>query len=92
MTALKQQHDTQPWWKYGHVWLIIAGPAVVVVAGFVTLAIAIRIPDPVVAEDYYRQGLNINKTLAEQAQQMMPAMQARNHVATPKTQMPTKTP
>ena len=29
------------------VWLIIAGPAVVVVAGFVTLYLAISIPDPV---------------------------------------------
>ena len=92
MSALKQQLDTQAWWQYGHVWLIIAGPVAVVVAGFVTLAIAIRMPDPVVAEDYYRQGLNINKTLAEQDTQMMPAMQARNHAATPKTPTPTKTP
>jgi hypothetical protein len=92
MSPLKQQLDTQPWWKYGHVWLIISGPAVVVVAAFVTLVIAIRIPDPVVAEDYYRQGLNINKTLADQAEQMMPALQARNHVVTPKAQASTKTP
>lgn len=92
MSPLKQQLDTQPWWKYGHVWLIISGPAVVVVAAFVTLVIAIRIPDPVVAEDYYRQGLNINKALADQAEQMMPALQARNHVVTPKAQASTKTP
>ena len=79
------QTDTKPWWKYPHVWLIIAGPAAVVIAGFVTLFIAIRVPDPVVAEDYYRRGLNINKTLAdEQSQQLAPAMQARNHAATPK--------
>ena len=83
MSALNPQLDTQPWWSYGHVWLIIAGPALVVVAGFVTLAIAIRIPDPVVAQDYYRQGLNINKTLdAERRKQMLPAEQARNHAAT----------
>jgi hypothetical protein len=86
-----KQLDTQPWWRYGHVWLIISGPAIVVVAAFVTLAIAIRIPDPLVAEDYYRQGLNINKTLAEQAP-MMPALQARNHAATPAPVAPTKTP
>jgi hypothetical protein len=80
--------DTKPWWQYGHVWLIIAGPAVVVVAGFITLAIAIRIPDPLVADDYYRRGLDINKTLAaEKDMQLAPAMQARNHVVTP-----TKTP
>lgn len=77
-------HDVQPWWKHGHVWLIIAGPAAVIVAGFVTLAIAIRVPDPVVADDYYRRGLEINKTLAdEQQRQLAPAMQARNHVVTP---------
>jgi uncharacterized protein len=90
--------DTKPWWQYGHVWLIIAGPAAVVVAGFITLAIAIRIPDPVVAEDYYRRGLDINKTLAaERDMQLAPAMEARNHVVTPKhdlskAQTPSKTP
>lgn len=74
----------QPWWKYGHVWMIISGPAVVVVAGFVTLWLAVSQPDPVIAEDYYRQGLEINKTLAEQGEKgLTPAMQGRNHAATP---------
>lgn len=81
-THANGQRDSQPWWTYGHVWLIIAGPAAVVVAGFITLAIAIRIPDPVIAEDYYRRGLEINKTLAEQ-KALAPAMQARNHAVTP---------
>lgn len=77
--------DSQPWWKYGHVWLIISGPLVVVVAAITTLVIAIRVPDPVVTEDYYRKGLEINKTLAaEKEAQMMPALEARNHAATPK--------
>jgi hypothetical protein len=85
--------DTQPWWRHGHVWLIIAGPALVVVAGFVTLVIAIRVPDPVVADDYYRRGLDINKTLAaEKDLQLAPAMQSRNHVVTPKPEASTKTP
>jgi len=83
----QQTSDPQPWWQYGHVWLIIAGPAAVIVAGFITLAIAIRMPDPVVAEDYYRRGLNINKTLAaEKDMQLAPAMQSRNHVVTPKSE------
>lgn len=77
--------DTKRWWQYGHVWLVIAGPAAVIVAGFVTLAIAIRAPDPVLAEDYYKRGLEINKTLAaEKDMQLAPAMQTRNHVVTPK--------
>jgi uncharacterized protein len=79
--------DTKPWWQYGHVWLIISGPAAVIVAGFVTLAIAIGTPDPVIADDYYRRGLDINKTLAaEKDLQLAPAMQSRNHVVTPKAE------
>ena len=73
----------QPWWRYGHVWLIISGPLLVVVAGFVTAFIALRNPDPVIAEDYYRQGLEINKTLNDPTRSLAPAQQARNHAATP---------
>jgi hypothetical protein len=72
----------RPWWKFGHVWMIIAGPAVVVVAGFVTLYLAVRTPDPVVSEDYYRQGIELNKTLAADPASLAPAVQARNHAAT----------
>ena len=79
---------TQPWWKYGHVWLIIAGPLIVIVAGFVTLWLAISRPDPVVAEDYYRQGIGINKSLAEPEKSLAPAMKGRNHAATPAQDQP----
>lgn len=72
----------QPWWKFGHVWLVIAGPAVVVVAGFITLYLAVSSPDPVVTPDYYRQGIEINKTLDTPAISQAPAIQARNHAAT----------
>ena len=77
-----------PWWKFGHVWLVISGPAIVVVAGFATLWIAIARPDPVVAEDYYRQGIEINKTLEDKAGSLAPAMKARNHAATPEQDKP----
>lgn len=81
---------TQPWWKFGHVWLVISGPAVVVVAGFATLYLAIRTPDPVVTEDYYRKGIEINKTLDAPASSLAPAQQARNHAQTgvPATKIP----
>ncbi|WP_431276679.1 FixH family protein [Variovorax ureilyticus] len=72
---------SQPWWRFPLLWMVLAGPAVVVVASFVTLWLAIRSPDPVVAEDYYRRGIEINKTLADK--KLMPAMTGRNHAATP---------
>lgn len=73
-----------PWWKFGHVWLVIAGPAIVVVASFVTLYLAVTRPDPIVSEDYYQKGIDINKTLgdAANAASLAPALQARNHAAT----------
>lgn len=80
---MKQQKDPQPWWRYGHVWLIISGPAAVVVASLVTGYIALTRPDPVVSEDYYRQGIEINKTLAHGSKATLPALQGRNHAATP---------
>jgi hypothetical protein len=70
------------WWRYGHVWLVISGPLVVVVAAVITAVIAFRSPDPVLAEDYYKRGIDMNKTLKTQ-EGLAPAGQARNHAATP---------
>lgn len=73
-----------PWWRYGHVWLIISGPALVVIAGFITLAIALARPDPVVSDDDYRQGVQLGKQGQDSGLSggLAPAMQARNHAAT----------
>lgn len=73
-----------PWWKYGLVWLLIAGPAAVIVAGIATIWIAVASPDPLVAHDYYRRGIEINKQLARE-RALLPAVQGRNHAATPAT-------
>ncbi len=70
-----------PWWKFGHVWMVVAGPAIVVVASFITLYLAVSRPDPVISEDYYRQGIDINKTIGNDAN-LAPALQASNHAAT----------
>lgn len=59
------------WWRFPIVWLVIAGPAVVVLASFATLALAILHPDPVLA-------VPPASSSAE-----LPAVQGRNHAATP---------
>ena len=79
---------TVPWWKFGHVWLVLAGPLVVIVAGFITLWLAMSRPDPVVAEDYYQRGIDINKTLEHPEKSLAPAMKGRNHAATPPEAQP----
>ena len=78
-------HDTrdgQPWWKFGHVWLVVAGPVIVVIASFITLYLAVTRPDPVLDENYYQKGVAINQTLADSPKSLAPAMKARNHAAT----------
>jgi uncharacterized protein len=74
--------DSGPWWRYPLVWMVLAGPAAVVVAGFATLWLAIKMPDPVITGDYYRRGMEINQTLARD-KSLAPAQQGRNHAATP---------
>ena len=37
----------RPWWREPMMWLVVGGPAVVVVAGITTAVIAIRNADPV---------------------------------------------
>lgn len=73
-----------PWWKFGYVWMVLAGPAIVVVASFVTLYLAVTRPDPLVTVDYYRKGIEINQTLTQEANaaSLAPAVQARNHAQT----------
>ena len=82
MNKTMNTNDTKPWWRYGYVWLIISGPMIVIVACFITIYIAISRPDPVIDDNYYRNGMEINKTLNEQHDGLIPALQGRNHAAT----------
>lgn len=75
-------NEAKPWWKYGYVWLLISGPLLVIIAGVITIYLAVSQPDPVVDENYYQHGIEINKTLDERRDSMAPAGQARNHAAT----------
>ena len=56
----------RPWYRHIWPWLLISGPAAVLVAGAVTTWIAFASADGLVAEDYYKQGLAINKVLARE--------------------------
>lgn len=56
----------KPWYREPWPWLLISGPAAVLVAGAATMWIAFASADGLVAEDYYRQGLAINKRLARE--------------------------
>lgn len=54
---------TTPWFRQPWPWLLMGGPAVVVVAGLYTASLAWRSDDGLVADDYYKRGLAINQSL-----------------------------
>ncbi len=79
------QQTSAPWWKFGHVWLVIAGPLVVVIASFITYFIAARSQDPVLkSEPVVQQSNDVqsNGVAGAMPGSLAPAQQARNHAAT----------
>ena len=71
---------SRSWWHFPHVWLVVAGPAIVVVASLVTFYLAAKSADPVLSTASHAQSAS---TLAsEPGITMAPALQARNHAAT----------
>ena len=52
-----------PWYKEYYVWLIILFPLLAVIGGIVTTILAVQSDDGLVVDDYYKQGLEINRTL-----------------------------
>jgi hypothetical protein len=54
----------KPWYREPWPWIVMSGPAVVVVASIVSAYLAVHGADPVVDENYYQHGLQINAELA----------------------------
>jgi hypothetical protein len=53
----------RPWWRHRWPWLLMLGPALVVVAGSYTGWLAFSRQDALVVGDYYTQGKAINQDL-----------------------------
>lgn len=75
------------WWRVPHMWMVVGGPLVVVVAAIVTAVIAVNGADPVLNKADYERDLKAAKALQGKARddamfQLMPAHQARNHATT----------
>jgi hypothetical protein len=96
MNAMNTLRETNtmpglPWWKTPAMWLVVGLPAVVVVAGFITLWIALARPDAVVDPDYYRKGISLGQPQGEAAaarKAHVPAQTGRNHAMTPDKDLP----
>jgi len=53
----------RPWYKDRWPWLLMAGPALAVIAGVITFRIAVVTADDMVTDDYYKRGKDINLEL-----------------------------
>jgi hypothetical protein len=53
--------DQCPWYKQLWPWLLISLPASAVFGGIATFVLAVNSPNALVADDYYKQGLAINR-------------------------------
>jgi hypothetical protein len=52
-----------PWYRHRWPWFLMLGPAAVVLAGALSTWLALRHPDAMVVDDYYKQGKAINQDL-----------------------------
>ena len=57
-----------PWYREPLVWMVLVIPAAAIIAGMVMLVLANATWDGLVADDYYQRGMQINRSLARDAE------------------------
>ena len=65
------------WTREPWPWILMSGPAAVVLAGAATIWIAFDSADGLVADDYYKRGLAINQVLGREEHARRLGVQAR---------------
>ncbi|UCE89921.1 MAG: FixH family protein [Pseudomonadota bacterium] len=56
--------DATPWYRQFWPWVLITFPLLAVIGSAITITLAVRTADGLVVDDYYKEGLGINRTLA----------------------------
>jgi uncharacterized protein len=65
---MSEESKSRPWYREPWPWILMSGPALAVVASFASAYLAVHGADPVVDENYYQHGLQINAELARDQQ------------------------
>lgn len=60
---MRDPQQINPWYREPWPWLLMAGPVAAVVGGIITAFIAVANDDPLVVDNYYKEGLAINRVL-----------------------------
>jgi hypothetical protein len=64
MSMRPPREDTEPWYRQFWPWFLITIPSLAVIGGISTIWLATMDPDGLVKDDYYKEGLAINRDLA----------------------------
>ena len=67
---------TPPWYRYPMVWMLIAIPFSAIVMGVIMIWLAVTTDDGLVEDDYYKQGMTINRDLHRDAMALEKALSA----------------
>lgn len=72
MSTSAQTNDTpnqsRPWWREPWPWILMAGPAVVIVACIITIALAVQnFSDQAITDGGLKRGLVVSKPAVSQA-------------------------
>ena len=63
MNTMKEDNQSHIWYREPYVWFLISIPLVAVIGGIITARLAVESNDGLVVDDYYKQGLEINRVL-----------------------------
>ena len=55
--------DNKPWYRFPLVWMLVAIPFSAVIMGVVMIWLAVDTDDGLVADDYYKLGMEINRVI-----------------------------
>ena len=66
-----------PWYREPWPWILMSGPAAVIVAGALTTWVAFATSDGLVADDYYKRGLAVNAVLKREQTAARRGIEAR---------------
>lgn len=80
MTTL-QEAPQVVWYKEPWPWILMSGPAVVIVAGVITLMLASASENALVVDNYYKEGLSINRRLQAEREASAHHYIAHLHIA-----------
>lgn len=63
LDSMKKTQQVDIWYREPYVWFLIAVPLAAVIGGIITAELAIESNDGLVVDDYYKQGLEINRVI-----------------------------